>query len=191
MACNHRRNIKIFQNKSWNQNSSRLQCSYRRRRCFKWWKWKVNVQHNGYENHSIRSSFRYFSIGQFVWYNKQDLGQIKWIVFWWWRFKAFSANEFGSFKQRPNKNLEQTVNLFNHLLSRLLKNNLKHQDIEQKVTFLNSLRSEWKRIMSIAKAHEQFKNYFGKISCNSDVSRRRSHERNKTHFWCWFIGVGY
>lgn len=48
---------------------------------------------------------------------------------------------------------------FNHLLSRMLKYELRRQTIEEKVTFMNSLHSEWKMIMSAVKAHEQFKNY--------------------------------
>lgn len=50
-------------------------------------------------------------------------------------------SEFGSFKQKPDENFEQTANRFCHVLSRFLKNNLKRQDIEEKLTFMNSLIS--------------------------------------------------
>ena len=41
----------------------------------------------------------------------------------------------------------------------MLKHNIKHEIIEQKVTFMNGLRSEWKAVVSTVKAHEQFKSY--------------------------------
>ena len=67
--------------------------------------------------------------------------------------------EFGAFLQKSDENLDQMFNRFNHLLTRMLKNYLKNEIIEQKVTFINGLRSEWKVIVSTVKAHEQFKNY--------------------------------
>lgn len=68
-------------------------------------------------------------------------------------------SEFGAFVQNPEETLDQTFNCFNHLLSRVLKHKIKREPIEQKVTFMNGLRSEWKVAISIVKAHEQFKNY--------------------------------
>ncbi|KAI3499728.1 hypothetical protein L1887_35537 [Cichorium endivia] len=68
-------------------------------------------------------------------------------------------SEFGSFEQASEKTLTQTFNCYNHLLSRLLKYKIARMVIEQKVTFLNRLRSEWKAIVSTIKAHEEFKNY--------------------------------
>jgi hypothetical protein len=68
-------------------------------------------------------------------------------------------SEFGAFTQKSDEKLEQTFNRYNHLLSRMLKYKLERSSIEQKVTFLNGLRSEWKMIVSTIKAHEQFKNY--------------------------------
>lgn len=38
--------------------------------------------------------------------------------------------EFGAFVQKSNDNLDQTFNWFSHLLSHMMKNNLKHQIIE-------------------------------------------------------------
>lgn len=81
-------------------------------------------------------------------------------------------SEWSSLKQNTYENLEQTVNRFIHLLSKFLKNNLKRQHIVQKVTFMNSLISEWKTIVSIVKAHEQFKNY----SLEKLVGSLKSHE---------------
>ncbi|KAL7587596.1 hypothetical protein Lser_V15G40912 [Lactuca serriola] len=64
-------------------------------------------------------------------------------------------SEFGSFVQKPDEKLDQTFDRFNHLLSRILKYNLERRVIEHKVTFMNGLRSEWKVVVSIVKAHEQ------------------------------------
>lgn len=41
----------------------------------------------------------------------------------------------------------------------MLTDNLKHEVIEQKVTFMSGLRSEYKAIVSTVKAHEHFKSY--------------------------------
>ena len=68
-------------------------------------------------------------------------------------------SEFGSFIQKPEENLEQTANRFNHVLSKMLKYNLQRKVVEEKVTFMNGLRSKWKSIVSPVKAHEQLKNY--------------------------------
>ena len=65
-------------------------------------------------------------------------------------------SEFSAFAQKPEEKLDQTFNRFNHLLSRMLKHNIKYEKIEQKVTFMNELRSEWKAVVSTMKAHEQF-----------------------------------
>lgn len=40
--------------------------------------------------------------------------------------------EFGDFVQKSDEKLDQTFNRFNHLLSRMLKHNLKHEFIEKK-----------------------------------------------------------
>ena len=62
-------------------------------------------------------------------------------------------SEFGAFVQNPDEKMDQTFNRFNHLLSRMLKHNLMREKIEQKVTFMNGLRFEWKVVVSIVKAH--------------------------------------
>ncbi|XP_052619757.1 uncharacterized protein LOC128126070 isoform X2 [Lactuca sativa] len=41
----------------------------------------------------------------------------------------------------------------------MIKHDIERKLIEQKVTFLNGLRSEWRAVVSIVKAHEQFKSY--------------------------------
>ncbi|XP_052626862.1 uncharacterized protein LOC128133449 [Lactuca sativa] len=85
-------------------------------------------------------------------------------------------SEFGAFVQKYEEKLDQTFNRFNHLLSRMVKNNLKHEIIEQKVTFMNGLRSEWKAFVSTVKAHEEFKSYtLAKL-----VGILRSHEEEVT-----------
>lgn len=61
---------------------------------------------------------------------------------------------------------------FNHLLSRMLKYGLKSDTIEEKVTFMNSLHSEWKMSTSTVKAHKSFKNY----SLEQVVGILKSHE---------------
>ncbi|KAI3508867.1 hypothetical protein L1887_23887 [Cichorium endivia] len=81
-------------------------------------------------------------------------------------------SEFGSFAQKSKETLDQTFNRYNHLLRKLLKFKLEQSNIEQKVTFLNGLRSEWKAIVSTVKAHDQFKSYtLAKL-----VGILRSHE---------------
>ena len=85
-------------------------------------------------------------------------------------------SEFGAFAQNPYEKLDQTFNQFNHLLSMMLKHNLKCETIEQKVTFMNGLRSEWKAVVLIVKAHEQFKNN----SLAQLVGILRSHEYEVT-----------
>ncbi|KAI3496474.1 hypothetical protein L1887_38838 [Cichorium endivia] len=64
---------------------------------------------------------------------------------------------FGSFEQAPSETLIQVFIRYNHLLNRLLKYKIARTVIEQKVTFLDGLRPEWKSIVSTIKAHEQFK----------------------------------
>lgn len=54
----------------------------------------------------------------------------------------------------------------------MLKHNFKREVIEQKARFMNSLRPEWKSIVSIIKGHEQFKNY----SLAQNVGILKSHE---------------
>lgn len=63
-------------------------------------------------------------------------------------------SELGSFKQKDDETLDQTVDRFNHLLSKMLKHGLERTVIEHKVTFLNGLRAECKSIVSNIKAHE-------------------------------------
>lgn len=64
-------------------------------------------------------------------------------------------SEFGAFKQKSDETLDQVVNRFNHLLSKMLKHGLKREIIEHKLTFMNGLKSEWKSIVSTA--HEQLR----------------------------------
>ena len=58
--------------------------------------------------------------------------------------------------------------------------------IEQKLTFINRLRSEWKAVVSIVKAHEQFKSYsLAKLvgilkSHESEVSKEAKFVMEKT-----------
>ncbi|KAI3505861.1 hypothetical protein L1887_28170 [Cichorium endivia] len=85
-------------------------------------------------------------------------------------------SDFGSFEKGPEETLTQTFNRYNHLLSRLLKYKIARTVIEQKVTFPNSLRSEWKAIVSTIKAHEQFKNY----SLAKFMGILKSHEKEIT-----------
>ena len=68
-------------------------------------------------------------------------------------------SEFGLFKQKSNESLEQYFDRFNLLLSQLEKYELGRKPIEQKVTFLQGLKPEWKRISTTVKGHEQFDSY--------------------------------
>ena len=68
-------------------------------------------------------------------------------------------SEFGEFKQNSDETVTQTFDRFNHLLSKMIKHDIERKLIEQKVTFLNGLRSEWRAVVSTVKAHEQFKSY--------------------------------
>ncbi|KAL7589973.1 hypothetical protein Lser_V15G41428 [Lactuca serriola] len=52
-----------------------------------------------------------------------------------------------------------TFDRFNHLLSKMIKHDIERKLIEQKVTFLNGLRPEWRAVVSTVKAHEQFNSY--------------------------------
>jgi len=65
-------------------------------------------------------------------------------------------SEFGAFKQKSSETLEQYFDRFNLLLSQLEKYNLRRMPIEQKVTFLQGLKPEWKSISTTVKGHEQF-----------------------------------
>ncbi|XP_023748475.1 uncharacterized protein LOC111896725 [Lactuca sativa] len=85
-------------------------------------------------------------------------------------------SDFGAFSQKADERIDQTFNRFNHLLSIMIKNNLRHEVIEQKVTFMNGLRSEWRAIVSTVKAHEQFKSY----SLAKLVGILRSHKDEVT-----------
>ena len=67
-------------------------------------------------------------------------------------------SEFGAFLQKSEESLDKTFNRYNHLLSRMMKHKIGSELIEQKVTFMNGFRSQWKAVVSIVKAHEQFKN---------------------------------
>lgn len=55
--------------------------------------------------------------------------------------KTILLLEFGSFKQKFDESINQVANRFIHLLSRMLKYELKISDIKQKVTFMNGLTS--------------------------------------------------
>ncbi|KAL4590457.1 hypothetical protein LXL04_003387 [Taraxacum kok-saghyz] len=68
-------------------------------------------------------------------------------------------SEFGAFKQKSDETLEQYFDRFNLLLSQLEKYSLERKPIEQKVTFLQGLKSEWKNISTTVKGHEQFAVY--------------------------------
>lgn len=68
-------------------------------------------------------------------------------------------SDFGSFKYKTRKSIDQVSKRYNHLLSRLMKYDLERSLIEKKVKFLQGLRSEWKSIVLTVKAHEQFKTY--------------------------------
>ena len=73
-------------------------------------------------------------------------------------------SEFGDFKQKPEEKLVQAFDRFNHLLSKMIKHGIERKVIEQKVTFMNGLRSEWMAVVSTVKAHEQFKSFSGETS---------------------------
>ena len=68
-------------------------------------------------------------------------------------------SEFGAFKQKTSETLDQYFDRFNLLLSQLEKFELRRMPIEQKVTFLQGLKSEWKNISTTVKGHEQFDGY--------------------------------
>ncbi|KAL4580202.1 hypothetical protein LXL04_016386 [Taraxacum kok-saghyz] len=68
-------------------------------------------------------------------------------------------SEFGAFKQKNGETLDQYFDRFNLLLSQLEKFELGRQLIEQKVTFLQGLKTEWKNISTTVKGHEQFDIY--------------------------------
>ncbi|KAL7591115.1 uncharacterized protein LOC111887420 [Lactuca sativa] len=69
-------------------------------------------------------------------------------------------SEFGDFKQKPEEKLIQAFDRFNHFLSKMIKHGIERKVIEQKVTFMNGLRSEWMVVVSTVKADEQLKAYF-------------------------------
>ena len=73
--------------------------------------------------------------------------------------KTLLLSEFGAFAQKSEETLLQTFDRYNHLLSKMMKHDIERKEIEQKVTFLNGLRPEWMAVVSIVKAHEQFKSY--------------------------------
>ncbi|XP_052621843.1 uncharacterized protein LOC128127401 [Lactuca sativa] len=68
-------------------------------------------------------------------------------------------SEFGAFTQKAKETLLQMFDRYNHLLSKMTKHGIERKSIEQKVTFLNSLRPEWMPVVSTVKVHEQFKAY--------------------------------
>lgn len=47
-------------------------------------------------------------------------------------------SKFGSFEQKIDETLEQNVNRFNHLLSRMINHDLQRKIIEEKVRFMSS-----------------------------------------------------
>ena len=82
-------------------------------------------------------------------------------------------SEFGAFKQKSDESLEQCFDRFNMLLSQLEKFDLGRQSIEQKVTFLQGLKVEWKNISTTVKGHEKFDEYsiyelFGLLKTHED-----------------------
>lgn len=81
-------------------------------------------------------------------------------------------SKFGTFEQTADETLYQTDNRFNHLMSWMLKNKLRRSHIEENVRCTNSLRLEWKSVVSTIKAHEQFKDY----SLAKIVGILKSHE---------------
>ncbi|KAL4578457.1 hypothetical protein LXL04_014580 [Taraxacum kok-saghyz] len=68
-------------------------------------------------------------------------------------------SEFGAFKQKNGETLDQYFDRFNLLLSQLEKFELRRQPIEQKVAFLQGLKTDWKNISTTVKGHEQFDIY--------------------------------
>ncbi|XP_052620365.1 uncharacterized protein LOC128126460 [Lactuca sativa] len=68
-------------------------------------------------------------------------------------------SEFGDFKQKPEEKLVQAFDRFNHLLCKMINHGIERKVIEQKVTFMNGLKSGWMAVVSTVKAHEQFKSY--------------------------------
>lgn len=81
-------------------------------------------------------------------------------------------SKFDLFKQKYDETLDQAINQFNHLLSRMLKHGLKREPIKHKITFMNGFKSKWNSIISTVKAHEQFQNYI----LARMVAILRSHE---------------
>ena len=59
----------------------------------------------------------------------------------------------------PEKVVTQTFDWFHHLLIKMIKHDIERKLIEQKFTFLNGLRPEFRAVVSTVKAHEQFKSY--------------------------------
>ena len=68
-------------------------------------------------------------------------------------------SEFDEFVQKPEETLSATFNRYNHTLSKMMKHGIERELIDQKVMFMNGLRSQWKVVVSTVKAHEQFKNF--------------------------------
>lgn len=85
-------------------------------------------------------------------------------------------SEFGAFKQKSSETLEQYFDRFNLLLSQLEKYTLGRKLIEQKVTFLQGLKPEWKSISTTVKGHEQFDAY----SIYEQYGVLKSHEDDVT-----------
>ena len=82
-------------------------------------------------------------------------------------------SEFRLFKQKSTETLEQAFDRFNLLLNQLEKYDLARKPIEQKVTFLQGLKPEWKSISTTVKGHEQFESYniqelFGVLKTHGD-----------------------
>ena len=67
----------------------------------------------------------------------------------------------------------------------MVKHKIGRELIEQKVTFMNGLNSEWKAMVSTVKEHEQFKSYY----LEKLVGILRSHEdevaKEERYFLVW------
>ncbi|XP_052621579.1 uncharacterized protein LOC128127195 [Lactuca sativa] len=100
--------------------------------------------------------------------------------------QTFMLSEFGDFKQKPEENLSQTSNRYNHLLSKMIKHGIERKVINKKVTFMNGLRPEWIAIVSTVKAHKQFKSY----SLAKLVGILKSHESVVTKETKVVFGMG-
>jgi len=68
-------------------------------------------------------------------------------------------SEFREFKMTQEETIDQTSSRFNELLSKLEKVNVMKDRHEINVTFLYSLRREWKMVATMLKGHERMSDY--------------------------------